>query len=199
MEKECSVDGCNNLGALTKKGTYRLSRGMCIKHYTRWLRHGDASKSNIARDKRSFHPMYKTYKSMKNRCYNVNEPAYKDYGGRGIVVCDRWLGIDGFWHFVEDMGPKPTEKQSLDRKDNDSGYSPENCRWTNQYAQASNTRNIKRATGFTVRRNGKFRARIRIKGASIHLGDFLTKDDATKAYTDAKDLRTRIFNKKGAI
>lgn len=84
---------------------------------------------------------YNTWSSMKARCYNPNNPQYKDWGGRGIKVCDRWLiKGSGFENFLEDMGRKPSLKHSLDRIDNDNAYYKENCRWAIKKIQANNTR-----------------------------------------------------------
>jgi len=80
------------------------------------------------------HPEYKTWSAMKNRCFNVNNPGYKWYGGRGITVCDRWLAFESF---CADMGPKP-EGLTLDRTDNDGNYEPTNCRWATREQQARN-------------------------------------------------------------
>ncbi len=80
---------------------------------------------------------------MRDRCRNPNHPFWEDYGGRGITVCDRWmLRGQGFWNFVEDMGPCP-EGLTLDRKDNDKGYSPDNCRWATPKIQYRNQRHPK--------------------------------------------------------
>lgn len=93
------------------------------------------------------HPLYTTYRSMRQRCEQVNAPVYKDYGARGITVCDRWKGSkrgEGFANFVADMGAKPSPKHTLDRIDNDKGYSPENCRWATRLQQSMNNSRTKR-------------------------------------------------------
>lgn len=81
---------------------------------------------------------YGTWASMKARCYNLKNKKYKDYGGRGIVVCDRWL--NSFGNFFEDMGKKPTLYHTLDRIENDGNYEPLNCRWATDHQQSRNRR-----------------------------------------------------------
>lgn len=81
------------------------------------------------------------WNDMKQRCYNSNNPRYKDYGGRGITVCYRWL--NSFENFLADMGPKPLGL-SLDRKDNEGNYTLDNCRWATPMEQAANRRPAKK-------------------------------------------------------
>jgi hypothetical protein len=88
--------------------------------------------------KKENHPLYKTWQSMKNRCYNINRHNFKYYGQRGIKICDRWL--NDFESFVQDMGERPTSNHSIDRINNDGNYEPSNCRWATKSEQSYNRR-----------------------------------------------------------
>jgi len=81
---------------------------------------------------------YRSWSMMKNRVFNKKNPAYKNYGGRGISMCDEW--IESFERFYADMGNKPSPDHSIDRINNDGDYCPENCKWSTSIEQSRNTR-----------------------------------------------------------
>ena len=85
------------------------------------------------------HPVeYHTWNGMKMRCLNPQNTKYALYGGRGITVCERWMHSPR--NFFEDMGARPGPEYSLDRRDPDGNYTPENCRWATLPAQRRNRR-----------------------------------------------------------
>lgn len=86
-------------------------------------------------------PEYGIWRGMIQRCTNPKVTGYKNYGGRGIIVCDRWR--ENFLSFLKDMGKRPGLGYSIDRIDNDGHYEPGNCRWATQKQQANNTRRCK--------------------------------------------------------
>ena len=83
---------------------------------------------------------YKVWLGMLRRCFVKKDSVFKNYGGRGITVCDRWLGPEGFNNFYKDMGFKPSKNYSIDRIDNNGNYCSENCKWSTQTEQVRNTR-----------------------------------------------------------
>lgn len=87
---------------------------------------------------------YRIWKLMIVRCHNASNPSFVRYGARGITVCDAWRS--SFEAFFADMGPRPSLKHSIDRRDNDAGYCPENCRWVTRDVQAANKRGTIRIT-----------------------------------------------------
>ena len=94
------------------------------------------------------HRLYKIYQGMKTRCYNPNGEAYSLYGGRGITVCDEWLGDNGFiafkdWAYANGYYDQPEntprkDRLTIDRVDNDGPYAPWNCRWVTAFNQNNN-------------------------------------------------------------
>jgi hypothetical protein len=89
-----------------------------------------------------YDPIYAVWASMIGRCSNPQNTAYDNYGGRGISVCEKWQDFIGFY---EDMGDAP-EGLTLDRINNELGYSPENCRWASRVEQSRNRRNVRQIT-----------------------------------------------------
>ena len=133
--RTCSDEGC---------GRPIYARGLCQMHYRRWKRHEGA---DVKRgDKAPLHghskvghvtPTYSSWQHMKKRCLDPSWHNYRRYGGRGITICDRWLGRQGFVNFLADLGEKPPDT-SLDRINNDGNYEPSNCRWATPKEQNNN-------------------------------------------------------------
>ena len=135
----------------------------------------------------SKHKIYIVWKSMMSRCNNIKHINYKDYGQRGITVCERWLNVA---NFIEDMFPTFQKGLTLDRKDNDRGYSKDNCRWVENKIQHRNTRKI-RSTNTSGYRGvsfynlcNKWYSRICVDYKNIYLGRFNTAIEAARAYDD---------------
>ena len=110
--------------------------------------------------------VYNIWQMMKGRCYDVNDQCYGTYGGRGITVCDSWK--NDFAAFYADMGDPPSDKHSIDRRDNDGNYEPGNCRWATPKEQANNRRsNIMLTLDGTTRTAEEWSAIVGINAATI--------------------------------
>lgn len=90
-------------------------------------------------------PEYNVWDAMLRRCKNKTHPEFKNYGERGIQVCERWRKFENFF---EDMGKRPSDDHSIDREDNNGNYEPENCRWAIATTQQQNRRNNHVVTAF---------------------------------------------------
>lgn len=117
--------GVRSCGCLVRE----VARALILKKNPS-LRHGHARHGKVTRE-------FRTWDAMRQRCLNPKDQKYKDYGGRGIKICQRWL--DSFENFLADMGPKP-KGLSIDRRDNDGNYTPKNCRWATPLQQRHNQR-----------------------------------------------------------
>lgn len=125
---------CGNERAVLASNLVRgLSRscGCLLREFAAaQVRHG-------GRRRGATHPLYSIWRGMRKRCRYRGDKRWSYYGGRGITVCERWLGNDGFANFVADMGPRP-EGTTLDRIDNDGNYEPDNCHWATAVEQRRN-------------------------------------------------------------
>lgn len=88
----------------------------------------------------SYTSVYAQYRGMIARCEYSGAGGYKYYGARGISVCQRWRGAGGFPNFVSDMGARPSEQHSIERRNNSGNYEPDNCYWATPEEQAQNKR-----------------------------------------------------------
>ena len=133
--QKCKVKICDRL---------KKRKGFCFTHYMRVRAHGHPQASRPIGfmfhgqgNKTGDTPEYHSWCLMRQRCQNPNNQDFKNYAGRGIKICKRW---QFFQNFFIDMGKKPAPRYSLDRKDNNKGYSKANCRWATPKQQANNRR-----------------------------------------------------------
>ena len=131
------------------------------------------------------HIFYQTWYNMIKRCNNPKLAIYKHYGARGITVCEEWLDVRNFITWTESTHPN-REGYTLDRIDNDKGYSPENCTWSDKTTQCINQRVRKDNKSGVVGvryygRGGVWTAYISINNARKHIGQFDSKEEAVLA------------------
>jgi len=131
--------------------------------------------------------LFKRWKSLKQRCYNTKSESYKNYGGRGITVCEEWKNdFVQFYNWAITHGYQ--DGLVIDRQDNDKGYYPENCRWVNRAVSCQNTRIIKSNNSSGLRgvtfKDNKWRARIAYNNKDYFIGKFDTPKLAAQAYNN---------------
>ena len=132
MSNVCKVKNC---------GKKVIGLGLCSMHYHRLKRNGSPNivQRNRCGYSKKYPKLYSLFWSMHDRCEKPNCRGYRNYGARGIKVCERWSGPYGLENFVNDMGT-PADGYSLDRINVDGDYCPENCRWADKNTQATNVR-----------------------------------------------------------
>ena len=124
---------------------------------------------------------YQTWNSMMHRCYDKKAKSYSTYGARGITVCQDWHDVTTFIKWAENTY---ITDMTMDRKDNNKGYSPDNCRWADLSTQANNQKMMKSNTSGYVgisEKNGKWQANIKINNKTKYIGSFNNKIEAAEA------------------
>lgn len=176
-------------------GLYKCECGNEFKANSYHIKNGHTKSCGCYRKQRAVvHGMhntriYKIWQGIKSRTtMNTNSPSYKDYGGRGIKVCQDWL--ISFKTFYIDMSDGYSDTLEIDRIDVNKGYCKDNCRWATGATQSQNTRILKKTNtsgyrGVSLRSdNGKFRTLISVNGIIIRLGQYNSAIDAARAYNN---------------
>lgn len=181
IEQKCSMKNCNGLGRLDKNGKRYMNLGYCMKHYERLKKYGSADYLVNPIESHGMHDTkeYRSWVSMKTRCYNSNHQEYFRYGDKGVTVCDRWR--QSFSNFYKDMGDKPSPRHTLDRINPEKGYEPGNCRWATPYEQTMNRRKNKNNKSGYVGVSGSpygWRAYGMYDGKSLSFGTYDTPEEA---------------------
>lgn len=156
---KCKIDGCQGYGQLKKNGDRTFLRGYCQNHYKKYLKGELLVNYRIGKTKDS---RYESYRSMIRRCLDSSQISYTSYGKKGITVCDEWIGIDGFNNFCRDMPERPSLTHTLDRINNNLGYSKENCRWATWHEQNANRSNNSKIIGVSVNKRGIYIASLMV-------------------------------------
>lgn len=179
-------------------GLYKCYCGKEFKTQTQYIKSGHTqscgclqkqitANKNIlnATHKQTKHRLYKVWNNMNQRCNNPKHEAYKNYGGRGISVCNEWLDIN---NFINDMFPSFIEGLTIDRENTNGNYEKSNCRWATKQVQNRNTRklistNTSGYRGVSLdKKCNKWRTSIGINNKSIYIGLFNTALESALAY-----------------
>lgn len=123
-----------------RKKRYSEFKEHDYKKAREWVEKNRDHVSNTNKEWEYKHPANTCYRSMLNRCLSLVNDHFHHYGGRGIKVCDRWRGEDGYANFLADMGERPTKKHTIERMNVNGGYKPSNCIWATRKQQGRNRR-----------------------------------------------------------
>ena len=207
MTKKLSMNG-EKYGELTvlhdavypagkaRKVTVQCSCGNTKDVFATSLRCGDTTSCGCkSKDASTTHgltntPLYRIWANMKARCDNPNAQYYADYGGRGITYCDEWKDFQTFYDWALANGY--AQDLTLDREDNNAGYSPSNCRFVSRHIQQANRRAFKGSTSkyvgvsFVPRssKHNPWVASIKVQGKNIYIGAYATELEASIARDD---------------
>ena len=134
----------------------------------------------------SYHPLKKIWVTIKQRCLNPKQAQYKNYGGRGITICEEWRDdLKAFYDYVTTLEHYGEPGRTLDRERNNEGYKPGNMRWATWHTQSVNqrlnSRNSSGVIGVSQASNGKWKACISVRKKRYELGTFNTKEAAAEA------------------
>lgn len=176
-----------------KRNTYGIFKCICGQEFEAIItvvkNRGDytcgCSRKYKGKHNLSSHRLYHTWNGMMQRCYNPKNKDFERYNGRGITVCESWHSIE---NFINDMDESYIKGLTMDRINNNLGYSKDNCRWITQEIQSRNTRvlssrNTSGYRGVTYEKSRKkWRSIIIVNKNKVSIGSFEDKIEAAKAY-----------------
>jgi hypothetical protein len=188
------VDGQDSRGIF---GRFICSCGAEFRALVAYINSGHTTSCGCASNRKrirrkeiihEFKSEYRSWCSMRDRCRNPNSQDYKNYGGRGISVCDRW---NLFENFIEDMGSKPTPGHTLERNCVNKGYSPDNCSWIPNEDQPHN-----RTITVRLTYNGETKP-LSIWAKERNLDPKLVRSRISRGMSVEKALSTSKYDSKG--
>lgn len=177
---ECECGSVNSYMLNSLKRSNTKSCGCLNKEQTsiRFKTHGQTIGKKFTSE-------YRTWAGIKTRTTNPKRDFFKDYGGRGILVCAEWL--NSFEQFFADMGKRPSSKHSIERRKVNEGYNKDNCYWATPHEQAANKRNNSKTVGVRFNKKcEKWVARLEINKVLVLHKEFKTELEAIAARNQAE-------------